>query len=169
MPTSAPSRWKATRDSVSFRTVQGVDVMHALFTRSRKPLSRLICSVLGEPVSHVALLYSEFVIHSNASGLHIETCSTFEKTNEIVYKVRVKGTPSHLFDLLAKYERSAYDVGALLWLGVSFGLRRIGIALPKVNLWQTTGMFLCTEWATKFLCGEEDSLITPYGLYRRLS
>lgn len=57
-----------------------------------------------------------------------------------------------------------YDFGALFYLA----LRVLFPWLPKKNLWQTSGMFLCTEWVTEVLEGEEDSMITPYKLFLRL-
>jgi len=63
------------------------------------------------------------------------------------------------------YEGSMYDYGAFLYIG----LKCLLPFLPKINLWQTTGMFLCTEWVQEVLGREIDSMITPYKLYELLS
>ena len=53
-----------------------------------------------------------------------------------------------------------YDFGALFYLAA----RRVCPWLPKKNLWQCSGMFLCTEWVTRYLDGAEDSMKTTVDL-----
>jgi hypothetical protein len=139
--------------------------MRILFTRSNSLLSRLIRKVTGEPVSHCALECSGWVIHSNLRGLHVELPQTFLRKSEIVYSVEIPYDMGLVMHALSKYEGKGYDIGALLYLG----LRSLLPFLPKKNLWQSTGLFLCTEWVTQVLSGREDHMITPYGLYKRLS
>jgi hypothetical protein len=77
-------------------------------------------------------------------------------------------TKSNIEEKCKKYDKSWYDMGAGFFIGLSFLARRyLKIPLPKVNLWQSSGMFICTEWATESI-GEVDSMITPYGLYLKL-
>lgn len=142
-------------------------MMDILFTDR----SKLIKSVLQEPVTHVAIRIKDRVYHSNLkNGLHAEPYSHFVKMNKVVYAVKVKD--SRLRVSLASYVLenlgARYDVPAAIYLSVNFLLRKIGINIGKVNLWQTTGMFLCTEFVTFALDHKEDSLITPYGLYKAL-
>lgn len=147
--------------------------MKILFTKSDKLLSKIIRDVLEEPISHVALQFGNFVVHSNLIGLHIEWAPNFIKHSEIVHTMApIEDNLSELLkldNLLSKYEFSFYDFGALLFMGVSFTLRKyLKVPLPKSNLWQSTGMFLCTEWVTKYLHDKENSMITPYQLYQNL-
>lgn len=139
--------------------------MQILFTKR----SKLVASVLGEPVTHVALRWDDYVIHSNTYGVHIEPYIDFQDHNQIVYTIKVLDNLPRLLRLLAKYNNSRYDFGAFAYLGAYFLLRRVGLPLPKKNLWQSSGMFLCTEWVTQYVDDKEDSMITPYGLYLRMT
>ena len=148
--------------------------MKILFTTRDQWFSNTICEITGEPVSHVALEFPEhgFVVHSNIRGVHLQWANSFREENEVVCEVDIKypGEFTQLDKLLKKYEFSYYDVGAILYLGLRLGLRRhLRLPLAKDNLWQSTGMFLCTEWVTEYLYGEADSLITPYQLYLKLT
>lgn len=136
--------------------------MRILFTRNSTLLSRLICRVTREPVSHCALHYGDFVIHSNLWGVHCQPVGTF--TSDVIYSLDVPDRPDAVIAGLAKYQGSAYDFGALLYLG----LRALFPSLPKQNLWQSSGLFLCTEWVTTILNDKADSMITPYRLFLEL-
>lgn len=148
--------------------------MQILFTKSQSVLSKAIRDITKEPVSHVALQFGWFVVHSNLLGLHIETADTFKKHSEVVYNLApAKDDESKdlikLNNLLEQFEGSWYDFGGLIFLGIVLFLKaRIKISLPKVNLWQSSSMFLCTEWVTEYLDGMPDSMITPYKLYLKL-
>lgn len=139
--------------------------MKILFTRSGSLLSRLIRHVSGEPVSHCALDCGGWIIHSNLLGLHVELPQTFEKHSEIVYSVSVDFDQQKVMSIFAQYDQDPYDFGALLYLGLRFLLP----FLPEKNLWQSNGMFLCTEWVTEAVYGSPDSSITPYRLYLKLT
>ncbi len=139
--------------------------MDIIFTRGSSILSKLIRSLTGEPVSHCAIAEAGVVIHMNLYGMQTETEEQFETHAEIVYRVSVPEDCTRLLNLYVQYRKSMYDFGGLLYLGLRYLLPR----LPKANLWQTTGMFLCTEWITEFLTGEEDHEITPYKLYELLN
>lgn len=144
--------------------------MNILFTRGSNIFSRAICRVLNEPVSHVAIEYGGLVIHSNFRGLHIEPLAHFLQHSLVRYSIPYHGISVISFhDELARNWKATYDIGAFLWMTTRHLLRPL-IQLPKANLWQCTGMFLCTEWVTHVLSGgREDSEITPYQLYRKLS
>ena len=143
--------------------------MQILFTTGRTWLSRTICDVLDEPVSHVAVLCGDTVFHSNLLGARLETERDFMKSHSVVARYTVPDAAQRILDVAARRRRAAYDFGALLFLGVTFAVRRyLKIPMPRQNLWQTTGMFICTELVTEVIDGSEDSLCTPYGLLRRL-
>lgn len=142
--------------------------MRILYTSGSGIVSKLIRSVLREPVSHVAIEYKGFVVHATFWGLRVESYAKFLEKRKIEFQTRIENRPKSLFAKLAEFEGASYDVGAFLWLGLYFFLRRLGLPLPKKNLWQDSGMFLCTEWVTKFINEKQDSMITPYGLYKKL-
>jgi hypothetical protein len=144
-----------------------------LFTRSNTWMSKIIRGVTGEPVSHCAVQVGAFVIHVNLLGLQVEKIRDFVNINEVMYNSPMLSNMyptqvSQLEFLLEKISgkgRMAYDIGALLYLGARYILP----FLPKKNLWQCTGMYLCTELITEILDNKEDSMITPYKLYKRLT
>lgn len=139
--------------------------MYIVFTRSNSLLSKLIRRVTGEPVSHCALVVSDQeVIHSNLTGLHITSLGEFQKSSRILYRIEAPHDEAKLDRLVERHAHARYDYGALLYLG----LRCLCPWLPKKNLWQTSGMYLCTEWVTEVLDGQEDHMITPYKLYQKL-
>lgn len=139
--------------------------MRILFTRSGTPLSRAIRAVTKEPVSHCAIQLGELVVHSNLYGVHLETLHYFQTHSEIVYEVDIPDNIEGLHNSLDRDEGKWYDIGALLYLG----LRYVIPCLPKKNLWQCSGMYLCTEFVTEVINGEADSLVTPYQLYVKLT
>lgn len=146
--------------------------MKILWTKSDKILSVLIRKATKEPVSHCVIETHGMVIHSNLYGLHIEDALYFKKHCEVIFELELPPSDldeAKLHATLSKYEGRMYDFGALLFAGAALVLRNyFKIPLPKSNLWQSTGMFLCTEWVSKYLDGKENSMITPYGLYLKL-
>lgn len=145
--------------------------MNILWTRSNLPLSKLICKVTNEPVSHVALSYHGIIIHADFLGVRFSEESSFRSSHEVVFEMKIEGenNETKILELLKKYHGRRYDFGALLFLGFSLLLRHYcKIPLPKSNLWQSSGMFICTEWVSRFVGEKADSMITPYGLFLRL-
>lgn len=139
--------------------------MRILFTHGNNPVSWLICKVTGEPVSHCAIEEANCVIQSNFLGLGALSLEEFEKKSSILYSVEIPEDCTKLLRLFVTDQKAKYDFGAMLYLG----LRCLFPWLPKANLWQTTGMYMCTEWVTEYINDSEDSMITPYKLYLRLS
>lgn len=125
-------------------------------------MSRVIRCITGEDVSHCALRVHGWILHSNLYGVHAVLPQDFH--GEVVYSIEVAYNPEAVVRALAEYQGRAYDFGALLYLA----LRICCPWLPKQNLWQSSGMFLCTEWVTQVVDGRADSMITPYQLYQRL-
>lgn len=141
------------------------------FTRSDYKFSQLIRDITREPVSHCIIIVDDlWVIHSNFSGVHAEYIGSFLEHSEILYRVEIPGkTELDVIHFLDKYRDAHYDYGGMLFLGLSLYLRRqLPWLIPKRNLWQCTGMFLCTELITQFLDQKENSLITPLQLYAKL-
>lgn len=149
--------------------------MKILFCRGSSILSHTICGVTGDDISHCALEFPDLgiIVHSNLLGINLEWSGYFRKHTTIVHEVKYTidslQNELNLSTMLDQYENSWYDIGALLFVGISLVLKHyLHIPMPKKNLWQTTGMFLCTEWITKYIDGKEDSMITPRQLYERI-
>lgn len=138
--------------------------MQILFTRNNMVLSRMIRAITGEDCSHCAIEDGTIVIHSNLWGPHVEDRSSFLDHSEIVHAVPVSSDPDKVLRLLGQSRWFGYDWGALFYLG----LRCLFPWLPKANLWQMSGMYLCTEWVTEYLDDNENSSTTPHQLYERL-
>ena len=137
--------------------------MQILFTKSDTLLSKLIRKITREDVSHCALYQDGIVIHYNLLGLQLELYSSFVSRAQVVHTVDLPGQTVSL-DTIVANKQAGYDYGALLYVG----LRYLFPFLPKKNLWQCSGMYLCTEWVSHIIDREEDSMITPYGLYLKL-
>lgn len=130
-----------------------------LFTASNAIGSRIIRGVTKEPVSHVAIhIIGTGVMHSTLlQGVVMENYDEFVSNKTTVISHPVKITNPFAFTHLIGHW---YDLLGLLYLGIRYFIP----ILPKKNLWQVTGMFMCTEFATKVLLGKENSMITPYQL-----
>jgi hypothetical protein len=118
----------------------------------------------------VAVHSGIWVMHSNWKGVHVETIREFSKSNRIVHKVVISNENAQLDVQMMQSGGSPYDIGALLFDGIVLLCRRVlhMRKWPKINLWNSSGMFLCTELVTDFLYGTPDPLITPYKLYLKL-
>lgn len=140
--------------------------MNILFTKSDTLMSKLIRKVTGEPFSHCALRVSGgFIIHVNLLGLQVQSSASFGESNEVVEVVYVDTDWPNVIAAMVGKGHIFYDFGALCYLA----LRCIMPFLPKKNLWQCSGMYLCTEFVTEVLDSKEDSMITPYKLYLKLA
>jgi hypothetical protein len=142
--------------------------MQILFSKNTKPLSQLIMAVTHEPVSHCAVQVGEFIIHSTVFGPEIRTLQYFSERNTIVYTVDVPLSDSEAMQLITHTDAAGYDYPALLYLGMRYAARKLGVSLPRANLWKLSGMYICTELVTKLLFGTADAMITPYQLYQKL-
>lgn len=141
--------------------------MYILFTVSNSFVSRAITNLTGEPCSHVAIQVGEFIIHSSLRGPEITTMEKFYATRRVVCRIKADRFLLHsLLQLLARTNKQGYDYLGLLYLGIRYYLRgKLGIPLPKANLWQISGMWTCTEFVSKAILGKADSMITPWKLY----
>ena len=138
-----------------------------MFTASYSIMSRAIRHLTGEPCSHVALECDGWVVHSNLLGVRVDSLKEFSSHSQIRYSVPIPMTTGTILSNYLEHRRAHYDFGALLYLGLRV-IPVVGHLLPKKNLWQSSGMYLCTEWATSVIDGKTDSMITPYQLYLRL-
>lgn len=140
--------------------------MYILFTRNNSIVSRMIQAVTRENVSHCAIEHGGFVYHSNFLGVHIETTHHFYTNNEVMYSVETDRSVDALRDAVSEHEGKMYDFGGILYIALRYWLP----FLPKANLWQSTGMLMCTEWVEEVLGnGIPDAELTPYKLYLLLS
>lgn len=142
-------------------------ILEILFTTTTGLFSRLIRKVTKEPVSHCAIRVNEFVIHSTfLTGVTVVPFSVFSKNNEIRYRHKLNAfSYIKLRRMLYKYYGRYYDYGAFLYIGLRYLFPKF---TKKHNLWQCTGMFLCTEFVTNVIWRKEDSMLTPYKLYQKL-
>lgn len=145
-------------------------MMRILLTTSDRKMAQLIRWATGEDCSHCALQWDDLVVHSNYKGVNIQYLTEFLKENRIVHEIEIPEDKDKLTDCIVRNNTSPYDVGALLFLGVVLFCRKaLGITKwPKMNLWQSSGMYLCTEFVTEFIDGKADTLITPHKLFERL-
>lgn len=152
-------------DVTYLRTYLRPNQMKIVFTKSESILSEVICKITGESVSHCAVVSGDYVMHSNLYGVHIDLLSKFLASTTVVFSIDMPADADKMIRLIKSEKHKSYDYGGLLYCG----LRLMFPALPKKNLWQTTGMYMCTEWVQEALGQEKiDSMITPYGLYLQL-
>lgn len=143
--------------------------MNVLFTNNEKPLSRLIRAVTGEESSHCAIRIGDFVLHSTLFGPEIRTYEYFKAHNHIVASVPTSTPDSAAVALATSLDSAGYDYFALAYLGLRYALKLLGVNIPKANLWNVSGMYLCTELVSRAVLGAEDPNITPHQLYLKLS
>jgi hypothetical protein len=143
--------------------------MEILFTKSNTFLSRAICYLTKEKVSHVALQEGKFVFHSSLCGVEIITLENFTTAREILGHIEVDNfSYDNLLRFLSKPHR--YDFLALAYLAVRYAAKKwLRISIPKANLWGITGMYTCTEFVSDVIWSSEDSLITPGRLYEKFT
>ncbi len=141
-------------------------MVEILFTTTSRLASRLIRAVTNEPMSHCAIRIGDTVLHSTFRGTTFQDKELFYKENCILATIQIPDSVLDLDNIVPS--RHYYDFGAFFYLGIKLLLSRIKINLPKKNLWQSTGMYLCTEFITNMLNSEENSTITPYKLYLKL-
>lgn len=97
----------------------------------------------------------------------VQPYSVFKANHNIIYSLPAICTQKELDENYGK----PYDYLSLLFLGIRYTLLKIlpSKFVPKRNLWQLSGMFMCTELVTEVITKERDSMITPYKLYLKLT
>jgi hypothetical protein len=144
--------------------------MKLIFTRSNSFLSRMIRFLTGEPVSHVAFVVDDFIIHSTLFGPEIRTLQWAEAHYEVLFEKPVpESSRARILSVMTNYDSHSYDFTGLLYLGIRYAMKKyLRLSLPKANLWQVSGMLTCVEFATVAVDAHEESMLTPFGLCARL-
>ncbi|MDX1373362.1 MAG: hypothetical protein R3321_12885 [Nitrososphaeraceae archaeon] len=140
-----------------------------LGTTRQSYFSKLIRKVTKGQISHIAIeIFGLIVVQSNLRGFNIRSSAYFREHNDIIIEliptfIVKKQEIIDRFDFITrKYEDSWYDFGAFMFQGIALTLRNIfKIPLPKSNLWQSTGMFLCYELVSKIIKKKENPMLTP--------
>jgi hypothetical protein len=144
-------------------------MMKVLLTSGHNPLAALIRRLTREDASHVALRWNSWVLHSNLKGVQWSTFEDFTEKAEIIDSTDIVEDLPRLLTFSAQHaEHGKYDYGGFIYIGLRLALRLVGIHLPKKNLWSMTGMFMCTEFVSKYEFDEEDDLITPRQLFDKI-
>lgn len=133
------------------------------FTYSNKWFSKTIRNITKEDISHVVIIIDNtWVLHSNLLGVQVQHIDHFLKSSFIRDRIKIDRDEKEVIATFAKYEGSGYDIGAMLFLGISIKMRATFPKFtPKQNLWQTTGMFLCTEFLSSIIEQKENGMLTP--------
>lgn len=143
-------------------------MIEVLFTKSELIGSKMIRDITKEDVSHCAIRYRNMVLHSSYWGVKLLSYEDFKKHNTIVHSVELPLSAWVFVDIWHKYKNKPYDYGAFFFLGLRYLCVKLHIPSPRVNLWQSSGSYLCSEFVSSAILGEQDSLITPYQLYLKL-
>lgn len=139
------------------------------FSTSDEWTSRVIRAVTGEPVSHVALVNPSLghVLHALPDkGTTVTSVPQFRSANRTIASVAFSSLDEDIFvRAVEKYLGKKYDWGAIAYLAV----KRVMPWLPKKNLWQCSGMAICTE-IIQYVVPEvaDDAALTPWQLYQAL-
>lgn len=158
--------------------------MKLIFTRSHKPLSLLIRWGTGEPVTHMAIVFDDFLVfQSNLLGVGLEAFEYFKKSCEIVYTIDYpmdeEAEEAVYKALIPKFYGQPYGWGAFVYDSWRLILKKfLRIPMPKVNPMDSASQKLCFElvealppeivpW-NKAMPLAELGMSTPYELYLRL-
>lgn len=143
--------------------------MNILLTKNNSLPSRIIRWLTKEDASHIAIESHGLVVHANFLGVVVSSKESFEDISTIVESSHIDTSPDKLLRFIGEYVGTGkYDFGGLLYCGLRIFLRLFGIRIPKKNLWQMTGMFMCTELVSLYVYDHEDSELTPRQLYDKI-
>lgn len=135
------------------------------------PLSKLIMKLTGECVSHTAIRNGDFVYQSSFAGVEQVRASKFLAEYNVKYSLRpsddhlTEDLVERLIERVVDLRGSPYDFPGLIYLGLRYAFFK---NTTKKNLWQLSGMYLCTELVEDIIDIKTDSMITPYKLYLKL-
>lgn len=137
--------------------------------------SGIIRRVTGEPISHIAIRVKNKVLHSNRDGVVIDDYDYFIEHNKVIYEIkpRLRSTEKAIANKIASSEDMLgrkYDFFAILFLGFMLLLRLwFSKSIPKQNLWDVSGMYICTEYVSEITNIEKDNaMITPEELIKAI-
>ena len=156
--------------------------MEILFTsRPAMPVSKLIMDVTGEPVSHTVIRNGDFVYQSSFAGVEQVRANDFLSDYTVVYSLSPydpsdlsdprlnEDLVERLIERVVDLRGTLYDFPGLLYLGLKYSLfNTFNLDIPKKNLWQLSGMYICTEFVEDIVDIKSDSMITPFKLYLKL-
>ena len=147
--------------------------MKILFVkRPNNYVSHLISKVTGEPESHVAIeLDMGIVVDSSALGISLKPTKHFRSKTEVLRELVPvqRRNDKQVFEKVETYYGKFYDYGALAYLALVFTLRNyLKIPIPKSNLWQSSGLYMCTEFVAEVVTEKNDPMITPTKLGDKL-
>lgn len=127
-------------------------------------------SITGERVSHVALAFGPFVVHSVLLGVQTTYWLSFEKK----YTIEAELIPPEPIDIdidsiVDRFDGSPYDFGGLLYLGLYYFCKnRLGFRIPGGNYWAAKNAFMCTEFASQVLESTQENMLSPGELEKTL-
>jgi len=129
-------------------------MIRLMWTKSNKPLSKLIRWIFNEPCSHFAIVFDDrFLFQSNLKGAHPTFFNWFLSENEIVHEL-VFRTPVYIEEAIwdkitSRFNKpKPYDYGAFFYLGIrGLGHKWFGFPLPTKNLWGDRDYYMCLELA----------------------
>lgn len=132
-------------------------MIELLFTTSKKTFSKLTRWGLGTDCSHFVIGFdldkpSGIVFHSDFSGVHIDFYSHFIENNMVVHRLKFNQSLNINEEelvyqaIIEKTYKSNYDYGAYLFWSINIiGNKLLNLPICKKNLWNSKGLFLCTE------------------------
>ena len=140
------------------------------------PVSKLIMELTGESVSHTVIRNGDFIYQSSFAGVEQVKAADFLAEYNVIYSLKPHSERLNEADLVERLiERmvdlrgTLYDFPGLLYVGFRYSLFcAFNLDIPKKNLWQISGMYICTEFVEDIIDIESDSMITPYKLYLKL-
>lgn len=149
--------------------------MEILFTRRPSmPVSKLIMEVTGESVSHAAIRNGNFIYQSSFTGVEQVKATDFLADYTVVYSLKPfseslneAALVERLVERMVELRGTLYDFPGLLYLALRYSLSSL-FDIPKKNLWQISGMYICTEFVEDIIDIKSDPMITPYKLYLKL-
>lgn len=125
--------------------------MKILFVRSNKIGSKIIQWGLDEPVSHVAVEFSDahLIYHSYGSGITVVEPYEFYEKHSVIGSISLNVASDEEIHRLFKSSippRHGYDyLGLLYFTWRGFLKKFFNRPLPRLNAWQEQENFLCTE------------------------
>jgi hypothetical protein len=143
--------------------------MDIYFCKGKSLMSKVIAALDDTDVSHVALSSpgvggNNLMFHSVTSGVKICTRAAFNRKFDVkrVYRLESshKNEADLLWHLISNYEDRPYDFNGIAYLGLFLMANRVGIKLPKKNIWQNRNYFICTEFVSLGIFGKPDSMLT---------
>lgn len=127
-------------------------MIRLLWTKSNKPLSKLIRWCFNEPCSHFAISFDDrFVFHTDLLGSTPTFFHWFMDSHVLVHALEFHpGTETEdlVWDLIvARFDRKkSYDFGAFLYFALcAISHKMFKTKMPTKNIWGSSTSYLCEE------------------------